>query len=232
MKINTRHFDYPTTTRAMIEGKRVYSINDEKLPSVTTILNATETEEKKATLEAWKQRVGAEQADRIRDQAANRGSVLHRIVEGYIKDEKHLDLTELGEVAHKMADILTESAIDGRLTEVWGVEPYLAYRGLYAGQTDLIGIHDGKITVCDHKNANKPKRKEWLYDSYRIQLALYALASEDMFGEHIPRGINFIVTKDLRYQEFSWEGQEFRQAKYDALKRVDQYYRELDKKEV
>lgn len=227
--IKTKHFDYPTSTRAMVDGKRVYSINGEALPSVTTILQATETEEKRRILEAWKQRVGAENADKIRDQAANRGSVLHRIVENYITDTRHLDLTDLGQEAHKMADILIESAIDDRLSEVWGVEPYLAYQGLFAGQTDLIGIHDGKITVCDHKNSNKPKKKEWLHDSYRIQLAAYALAFEDMFGIHIPRGVNFVITKDLRYQEFSWEGEEFRQAKYDWLRRVDQYYNLVEK---
>jgi ATP-dependent exoDNAse (exonuclease V) beta subunit len=222
--IKTRQFDYPSSTRQTLDGKRVYNINGEALPSVTTILQATETEEKKKILEQWKQRVGAENADRIRDQAANRGSVLHRIVENYITDTKHLDLTDLGQEAHKMADILIQSAIDERLSEVWGVEPYLAYQGLFAGQTDLIGIHDGKITVCDHKNSNKPKKKEWLHDSYRIQLAAYALAFEDMFGEHIPRGVNFIITKDLYYQEFSWEGEEFKRAKYDWLKRVDEYY--------
>ena len=227
-----KQFKYPASTRTMVDGKRVYSINGEALPSVTTILQATETEEKRKILEAWKQRVGAETADRIRDQAAARGSVLHRIVENYITDTRHLDLTDLGQEAHKMADILIESAIDGRLSEVYGVEPYLAYQGLFAGQTDLIGIHDGKVTVCDHKNSNKPKKKEWLHDSYRIQLAAYALAFEDMFGIHIPRGVNFVVTKDLRYQEFSWEGEEFRQSKYDWLRRVDQYYNELGKNEA
>jgi len=227
--IKTRQFDYPTSTRAMVDGKRVYSINGEALPSVTTILQATESEEKKAVLEAWKNRVGAENADKIRDNAAARGSVLHRIVENYITDTKHLDLTDLGQEAHKMADILIQSAIDERLSEVWGVEPYLAYQGLFAGQTDLIGIHDGKLTVCDHKNANKPKRKEWLHDSYRLQLAAYAMAFEDMFGEPIGRGVNFIVTKDMYYQEFSWEGQDFRNAKYDWLRKVDQYYNNLDK---
>ena len=149
--IKTKQFDYPTSTRAMVDGKRVYSINGEALPSVTTILQATEPPEKKAKLEAWKKRVGADNADKIRDQAAARGSILHRIVENYITDTKHLDLTDMGQHAHKMADILIESAIDSRLSEVWGVEPYLAYQGLFAGQTDLIGIHDGKITVCDHK---------------------------------------------------------------------------------
>ena len=219
-----KQFDYPTSTRATVDGVRVYSINDEKLPSVTTILQATQSEEKKQILENWKKKVGAENADNIRDQAAERGSVLHRIVENHITDTRHLDMTTLGETAHKMADILIGSALDDRLTEVWGVEPYLAYKGLWAGQTDLIGIHDGRLTVCDHKNSNKPKRKDWLHDSYRIQLAAYAMAFEDMFGEKIYRGVNFIVTKDMYYQEFSWEGQEFRDAKYDWLRAVDKYY--------
>ncbi len=227
--IKTREFNYPTSTREMVDGKRLYSINNEILPSVTTILSATEPEEKKLILEAWKTRVGVVEADRIRDQAANRGSILHRIVEGYIKNEKHLDLTDLGQTAHNMANILTERAIDGRLSESWGVEPYLAYKGLWAGQTDLIGIHDDKLTVCDHKNANKPKKKEWLHDSYRLQLAAYAMAFEDMFGECIGRGINFIITKDLYYQEFSWDGLEFKEAKYDWLKRVDLYYNSINK---
>jgi len=222
--IKTKHFDYPTSTRGMINGERIYSINEEKLPSVTTILDATQSSEKTEILENWKRKVGPIKADQIRDEAAERGSILHRIVENHITDTRHLDLTVMGTLAHKMADKLISRAIEDRLTEVWGVEPFLAYKGLFAGQTDLVGIHDGKITMCDHKNSNKPKRKEWLHDSYRIQLAMYALAFEDMFGIHIPRGVNFIVTKDLLYQEFSWEGEEFRQAKYDALRKIDKYY--------
>jgi len=55
------------------------------------------------------------------------------------------------------------------------------------------------------------------------------MAFEDMFGEPITRGVNFIVTKDMYYQEFSWEGEEFRQAKYDWLRHVDQYYEKMAK---
>ena len=222
--MKTRKLIYPTSSRETQNGQRVYSVNGEALPSVTTILSATKTEEEKQKIKDWQNRVGIQQADRIRDQAANRGSIMHRTVEGYIKGERHLDMTELGDQAHKMADILTESAIDDRLTEVWGVEPTLVYQGLFAGQTDLIGIHDGRLSVCDHKQSNRPKKKEWLHNTYRLQLAAYAIAFGDMFGEHIGRGINFIVTKDGYFQEFSWEGEEFRQAKYDWLKRVDQYY--------
>ena len=36
-----RKFNYPTSTRALYNGKRLYDVNNEKYPSVTTILSAT-----------------------------------------------------------------------------------------------------------------------------------------------------------------------------------------------
>ena len=61
MKWNKK-FEYPASIREVINNKRHYAIDDTKLPSVTTILQATQTEEKKASLERWKQRVGADNA--------------------------------------------------------------------------------------------------------------------------------------------------------------------------
>ena len=58
MKWNKR-FEYPSSTRALINGKRHYDVGtEEKLPSVTTILQATQSEEKKESLAKWKQKVG------------------------------------------------------------------------------------------------------------------------------------------------------------------------------
>ena len=55
MKKNNK-FRYPKTKREMIEGLRHYNIDDkEKLPSVTTILKATESEEKKQKLAEWRE---------------------------------------------------------------------------------------------------------------------------------------------------------------------------------
>ena len=42
-------FSYPKSMRSMISGSRMYAINEEKLPSVTSILQATQSEEKKAS---------------------------------------------------------------------------------------------------------------------------------------------------------------------------------------
>jgi len=229
MKLNNL-YQYPTSTRALIEGKRHYDVGEEKLPSVTTILAATQPEEKRASLAAWAARVGQDQATRIKDQAANRGTVMHHILEGWIKDQPHLDLTDVGQQAEQMAYQIWSNAIKPKLHEYWGLEVTLYYPGLYAGATDVVGIYDGAESIVDFKQSNKPKRKEWISD-YLLQLAAYALAHNEVYGTNINKGVNLICTKDNYFQEFVFEGNEFRQAKFDWLRRVDQYYNERNKNE-
>ena len=219
-------YSFPKTMRSSIEGKRHYEVTGEKLklPSVTTILSATESKAKQQSLEAWRIRVGHANALKITTDAASRGTTMHAIVEGYLLKKPRLDLTANGEHAHKMANILIEKAIQGRLTDVYGIEPTLYKKGSYAGAADFIGLHDGVPIIGDWKQSNKPKREEWLRDTYRLQLAAYALAFEDMFGEPINKGVNFIYTKDFLFQEIGWDGNDFAAAKDEWLKKVDQYY--------
>ena len=88
----------------MIEGQRHYVINDKnKLPSVTTILSATQSEEKRESLQRWRDRVGEAEATRIVDQSGARGTAMHKILEKYILEEGYLDETEVGKQAHNMA---------------------------------------------------------------------------------------------------------------------------------
>ena len=83
MKWNKK-FEYPKTVREMVEGQRHYNINNEKLPSVTTILSKTQTAEKQQGLADWRARVGEDQATRTMDQAAARGTPMHAILEHHI----------------------------------------------------------------------------------------------------------------------------------------------------
>ena len=68
----TKHFHYPPSTRSTTDGLRTYDVGNEKLPSVTTILGATKSEDSKQSIANWQAKVGMEQATRIRDQAASR----------------------------------------------------------------------------------------------------------------------------------------------------------------
>jgi hypothetical protein len=77
-------YRYPKSQREIINGKRHYNVIAEKLPSVTTILSATQSPEKQASLAAWRERVGNDEATRIVDDAGARGTAMHKILEEYI----------------------------------------------------------------------------------------------------------------------------------------------------
>ena len=80
MRWNKR-FSYPASTRSLVMGQRHYDIGNDKLPSVTTILSQTQPKEKALKLAEWQQKVGKNEAERIRDQSAERGTIMHRIKE-------------------------------------------------------------------------------------------------------------------------------------------------------
>jgi genome maintenance exonuclease 1 len=77
-----------------LSGERVYHTPDGACSSVTTILNNTAD---KTWLDGWRQRVGEERADRIRNNASNRGTALHTAVERYFQSGQKPDLTDFGE---------------------------------------------------------------------------------------------------------------------------------------
>ena len=118
MKWNKK-FEYPASIRSSVEGKSHYEITRQKLPSVTTILSATQSAEKKKKLEEWKQRVGTQQADRIRDVSAMRGTAMHTYLEGYILGKNHMDLTSIGREAERMGKVGIETGT-GDVEEVGG----------------------------------------------------------------------------------------------------------------
>ena len=223
MKRNNNYI-YPKTIREMIDGKRHYEINGiEKLPSVTTILKATEPDEKRESLQAWRDRVGDENATRIVDESAARGTAMHKILEKYILEEGYLDLTNVGKQAHNMAIQVIQNGLSN-ITEFYGSECTLYYPGLYAGQTDLIATHKGDMAVIDFKQTNKPKKREWIED-YCLQLAAYGMAHDFVYKTAITKAVIMMCSKDNFYQEFVIAGEEYRKYKHEWLRRVDEYYK-------
>ena len=87
-------YNYPKSIRSLINEQRHYDIETKKLPSVTTILAQTLPADKKNKLEEWKKSVGEEQANRIKNEAANRGTAIHTVLEKYLLGEHYLDLTD------------------------------------------------------------------------------------------------------------------------------------------
>ena len=222
-----KKFEYPETYREMIKGQRHYAINDEKLPSVTTILSKTQTAEKAEGLANWRARVGEDEATRIMDQAAARGSAMHAILEHHILGKNRLDMTDTGQEAHKMADVVIDKGLCN-VDEIWGSEVALYYPELFAGATDLVGVYKKADSIMDFKQTNKPKRREWVED-YMLQLAAYTMAHNYVYDTKIQQGVILMCSKDGYFQEFIVSGKEFQKYQHEWLKRLDLYYKNYKK---
>ena len=221
-------YKYPNSSRSLIEGNRHYDVSNEILPSVTTILSATQSEEKAASLARWKSKVGEKEAERVKNEAANRGTAMHQFLEYYIQNKKLLDLTDEGREASSMGQAIIENGLKD-LEEIWGSEVTLFYPGLYAGQTDLCGIYSGRESIIDFKQTNKPKRREWIED-YFLQLAAYAMAHDVIYGTCVDQGVILMCSKDGFFQKFTSTGKEFTRYKHKFLEKTGQFYQKTTSK--
>ena len=217
-------YSYGNYFRDDDNGPRTYKVGEKKVPSVTTILNATQSPEKKASLDAWRERVGHQEAQRIMVDASTRGTEMHYVLEQYINGKGYFNLSKKGAQARLMAHRLIEDGL-GPLTKVFGSEVNLAYEDQWAGSTDLVAIYDGKPSIIDFKQSNKPKREEYITDYY-YQIAAYSLAHKKQHGE-ILQGFIAICTKDLLFQGFKMDQSKLSEYEDKWFKKVEQYYSTL-----
>ena len=208
-------------------GVRHYNTPDKEfLPSVTTILSATKDPDEGTGLQDWIDFVGVKKAEQIRDEAGNRGTVMHRRLEWHVKGiEKKVGSNLIQQQGYNMSKVIIEQGLQ-HMTEFWGSEISLWYPGLYAGSTDLVGMWKGKPAIIDFKQANKLKTPEVIL-SYKTQLTAYALAHNAVYGTDINTGVILICTRDLQYQEFVVEDAEFEEFTGKWLDRVESYYQSI-----
>jgi len=228
-------YNYAPIKRESVDGKRHYCLPDgSKVPSVTTILDKTKSEESKQALQNWRKAVGEQKAQQITTEAANRGTRMHSYLETYIMmdDMKPLPANPFAQPSWFMA---AEVILNGlsRVDEFWGSEVPVYYSGLYAGTTDCIAVHQGVPAIVDFKQSNKPKKREYIGD-YFIQLAAYAAAHNDTHGTNIRKGVIMMAVQPRlledntystpEYLEFVIEGDEFDYWTAEWMKRVELYY--------
>lgn len=196
-----KKFDYQPLERTDGPNGRRYIVGEGKpLPSVTTILSKTKD---LTHIKEWVNRVGEAEAERIKTEASGLGNGMHKNLERYILGE---DMTGTF-MAKALAKVIIKEGLP-KVNEIWGTEVALYAKGLYAGTTDLVGVHDGIPSIMDFKNSIREKKKEWIED-YFMQLAAYAMAHNEMYNTDINRGVVMIATRDATYQEFVIEGDEF-----------------------
>ena len=213
-------YEYKQYTRDDDHGPRTYAVKDKKVPSVTTILSATQSEEKRKSLDAWRARVGYQEAQRITQQAATRGTEMHYVLENYIKGVGYFNLSKDGAHARMMAHTIIDNLEPLKI--IYGSEVSLAYEDQWAGSTDLVANYKDRPYIVDFKQSNKLKREEWVEDYY-YQLAAYSLAHKKSHGP-IEGGLVAMCTKDLQFQSFELD--QTRLAEYEEkwFERVKRYY--------
>ena len=194
-------YNYVQGKQIMDQGTRIYDVAGHRLPSVTTILSKTKNQK---FLKEWKAKVGEKKAEEIKNLSSVRGTAMHKYLESYIQEIGYEDFTGIGNEAKSMAEKIIEmglAPVDG----YYGSEVTMYYPGLYAGQTDLVCMHNGEDAIVDFKQSNRPKKKEWIEDYY-LQIAAYAMAHDYVHKSKINKGVIMVCTPDLYYQEFVLTG--------------------------
>lgn len=218
-----KKYNYPTSNRVTINGSRYYNINDTKLPSVTEILKATESEEKKNSLLRWRNKVGDDEANRIMITSSSRGTQMHKYIEEYLIGQSNIELSsDLTDPKLMSNKIISEGLCN--LDELWGAEVTLSYPKLYAGTADACGIYNGRESILDFKQSNKPKKREWVED-YFLQIAAYGLAHNRVYSTRISQGVILVCTPppECIFQEFILSKNDFKIYQDMFLKKVEIY---------
>ena len=179
-----RVFDYIDFDTVTIGNRRHYSISEElRLPSITTVLGAVSSPEKVASLEAWRERIGREEAERISTEAARRGTAVHDLAEIFLLKQDRV--SELANDADRGLFNTIRPFLKKYVNEIWGIEKVLFSTSVgIAGRCDGIVIWDGVPSIIDFKTMSRVKSREEIED-YWIQTAFYSLAHDEMYGTNI-----------------------------------------------
>lgn len=145
--------------------------------SITRVLSILSEE----GIQAWRAKVGNEEANRISKYASSRGTEVHDMIETHIRgdDVSTKDLLAMQNFT-EIKPIINKS-----LGKVHALEQqlYSDHLGL-AGTVDCVGEWDGKLSIIDWKTSRKYKKKEWI-SSYFMQATAYAIMWEERTGTPI-----------------------------------------------
>jgi genome maintenance exonuclease 1 len=174
--------------RTEIDGKRYYiTPSGDKYRSVTTILSQLSKE----GIQAWREKVGDVEANRISSTASRRGTKLHTMMEDYVGNVEDFALAKLPTTTSLFLDL--QPYVDQNVEEVYGIEyPLYSDRLRAAGTSDLICKYAGKYTILDYKTSGKQKKEKWI-ENYFIQSTAYALMCKERYDLDIEQIVILIA---------------------------------------
>jgi ATP-dependent exoDNAse (exonuclease V) beta subunit len=167
---NHIHHEYPKLARTTVDGARLYETpSGRAYPSITTVTGLL----KRQAIQEWRERVGAEEANKISGRASSRGTRVHSLCEDYLSN---LEVTP-NYLDHELWQGITP--LLDRINNIHALETKLYSDHLeVAGTVDCVAEFDGKLSVIDFKTSSRVKRHDDIHDYY-MQCSAYAVAFEE-----------------------------------------------------
>ena len=183
-KIDIGYDDLVATTTS--SGRTYNDPDGNSYPSITTVLSILNEE----SIAAWRKKVGDEVANKVSTQASGRGTLVHEIVEKYLKNESTNDyLPHIRQSLENLRPIL-----DSSIGKIFGLETPLFSRHLgMAGRVDCVAEFEGVPSIIDFKTSRRPKTKDKI-PNYFAQMSGYAVMFEERTGMPI---VNTVIIMDV-----------------------------------
>ena len=206
-------------TKSSDKGRFYETPEGQSYPSVTTITGLLS----KASILAWRQRVGHSKADAITKAATTRGNKVHKMAEMYLRNEMASQINLFEDPMPHIEDMffqLTE-LLDNSIGIINAIEaPLYSDQLKVGGRVDVIAEWDGELAVIDFKTSSKPKKESWI-DGYFMQSSAYALMFEELTGIKINKIVIAIAVENNRSQVFIKDSTEYLQQFIDLRKTYD-----------
>lgn len=151
---------------------RFYETPHGIFPSVTTVLSSVPNPH----LDAWRERMGEQEANRVSKRATDRGTRFHAYCESVLKNEIPAKLDIFDRASFKGID-----PILARIKPL-AIEKFCYSRDLrVAGSMDCFCKLDGKFAVLDFKTSNHEKF-DGEFDPYWMQTSAYTNMLYDQYS--------------------------------------------------
>ncbi len=206
-----------TTTNS----ERIYHTPDGDFPSVTTILGATDDD---TWLTQWRARVGEREAERIRRETAERGTMVHSYLERAWNGE---DISD--EISKSPHDIRTMTlgllgVMLKNVTSTDAQELIVWTRDMgYAGRLDFVGEWNGAPAMIEFKTSKRKKYGK-AAEKCSLQATAYALAYNSLFGTNIETIVTLVSIVDGSVQIIEDHAESF----FEVLsERVGEYHQRM-----
>jgi len=165
-------------------------------PSATSVVGLLGKE----AIEKWKKRVGEEEAAKISQKAAARGTRMHKLCEDYLNGDpiNPADYNFEDQLNFSMLRKYLDSHVDN--IHVQESRLYSDYLKM-AGTVDLVAEYDGRLSIIDFKTSKKMKEESWIL-GYFCQATAYAIMYEELTGIPVPQIVIMIMVDDNEPQVF------------------------------